>query len=279
MVLEYLLSFRENPKHLIISGFLYSTIAILISSAIFPQSPSMVVVAFMTFPCIYIFTQYFKELSIHEIHSKNSWDILRLNFKLAENYLFLFIGLSLGVTVWFSILPKEMLSNIFSEQITNLEQLGRATGLATTSAVRTDVLYKIAYNNIRLVVLCCILSFVFGAGSLYILSWNATIIGVAIGSIIYRFRTAGTEFAFFSGLFMGFSYFTLHLIPEILAYFYGAIAGAFISIAVMCYEPFSKNSKKLLTIAFGLFIVAIGFIIIGTFIEVFISYNIQLFLR
>jgi len=281
MVLEYLLSFRENPKHLMISGFLYSTIAILIASAIFPRSPSMVVVAFMTLPCVFIFTQYFRELRVHEIHSKSNWDIFRMNFKLAENYLFLFLGMAIGVTVWFSILPKEMLSNIFAEQIWNLEQLGRVTHLATGSAVGGGLLQEIAYNNIRLVLLCCILSFVFGAGSLFILSWNASVIGVAIGSIIYRLKTVGaaTEFAFFNGLAMGVSYFALHLIPEVLAYFYGAIAGAFISAAVMRYKPFSKESNKLLTIAGGLFLVAVGFILIGTFIEVFISYNIQLFFR
>jgi uncharacterized membrane protein SpoIIM required for sporulation len=279
MVLEYILSFKENPKHLFISGFLYSTIAILLASAIFPRAPSMVVVTFMTLPSIYIFTKYFKELSLEELHSKSSWDIFRMNFKLAENYIYLFLGMSLGITVWFSVLPHEMLTNIFSEQIWNLEQLGRATNLVTGAATSGDILSQIMFNNIRLVTLCCIMSFVFGAGSLFILSWNASIIGVAIGSIVYRFRTAGTEFAFFSGVAMGISYFTLHLIPEVLAYFYGAIAGAFISTAMMRYKPFSEQSNKLLKIAAGLFLVAIGFIVIGAFIEVFISYNIQLFLR
>jgi len=279
MVMEYLLTVKENPKHLLLSGFLYSTIAILISSSIFPRSPSMVVVAFMTIPCIFIFTQYFKDLRIKELHSKSNWDIFKLNFKLAENYIFLFLGMSLGVAVWFSILPQEMLSNIFAEQIWNLEQLGRATNLATGSAVSGDLLHQIAYNNIRLVLLCCIMSFVFGAGSLFILSWNASIIGVAVGSIIFRLKTAGTEFAFFSGLGMGISYFALHLIPEVIAYFYGAIAGAFISAAVMKYQPFSKESNQLLKIAAGLFGVAVMFILIGSFIEVFISYNIQHFFR
>jgi uncharacterized membrane protein SpoIIM required for sporulation len=279
MVLEYILSFKENPKHLFVSGFLYSTIAILLASAIFPRAPSMVVVTFMTLPSIYIFTQYFKELSLEELHSKSSWDIFRMNFKLAENYIYLFLGMSMGVTVWFSVLPKEMLANIFSEQIWNLEQLGRATNLVTGAATSSDLLSQIMYNNIRLVTLCCIMSFVFGAGSLFILSWNSSIIGVAIGSIIYRFRTAGTEFAFFSGVAMGISYFTLHLIPEVLAYFYAAIAGAFISTAVMRYKPFSEQSNKLLKISAGLFLVAVGFIVAGAFIEVFISYNIQLFLR
>ena len=281
MVLEYLLTFKENPKHLLISGFLYSTIAILIASSIFPRSPSMDVVAFMTLPAVYIFTQYFKELSLEELESKNSSEIFKMNFKLAENYTFLFLGMAIGVTVWFSLLPKEMLSNIFAEQIWNLEQIGRATSLGTGAAVGPNILNEIAINNIRLVLLCCILSFVFGAGSLFILSWNASIIGVAMGSIVYRLKVAeaATEFAFFNGIFMGLAYFTLHLIPEVLAYFYGAIAGAFISMAVMRYRPFSPESNKLLTLAGGLFLIAIAFILVGAFIEVFISYNIQTFLQ
>jgi uncharacterized membrane protein SpoIIM required for sporulation len=279
MVLETLLTFKENPKHLLFSGFIFSSIAILLSLALFPRAPSMVLVAFMTIPTVYIFTQMFKKIGAEELELNSTNDVLTANTKVAENYLFLFLGMSLGIVVWFSILPKDMLLSAFSEQLWNLEQLGRATGMSvgTASAANINLLSTIAINNIRLVLLCALMSFVFGTGSLFILAWNASVIGVAVGTIIYQLKQVGiaTEFAFFQGMTMGVSYFILHLVPEVMAYFYAAIAGAFISIAMMRYQPFSKKSNRLLVIAGGLLGIAVIFVIFGAFIEVFISYYIQ----
>ena len=262
MVLEYLLTFKENPKHLLISGFLYSTIAILIASSIFPRSPSMVVVAFMTLPAVYIFTQYFKELSLEELESKNSSEIFKMNFKLAENYTFLFLGMAIGVTVWFSLLPKEMLSNIFAEQIWNLEQIGRATSLGTGAAVGPNILNEIAINNIRLVLLCCILSFVFGAGSLFILSWNASILGVYLGGFIRQ----GAQ----SQLLLVTIGILPHAIIEVLAYFLAGIAGGVLSLGLVRTSPGSKEFKLIFKDAFKLLLFAFILVIVGGFVEVYI---------
>lgn len=314
MVLEYLLGYELNrPVHLFGTGVFYSSIAIFVSAALFAHSPSMVVVAFMTLPLVYVWTSLISKRSIHEATGDTFRHLWSDNVGIAEDFLFLFLGMTVGVAIWFSILPQDMLSNLFSEQIWNLNSIGVATGFSTAGslpvtsglagmptgyagapssmagttsamanspagfAIRPDVFLMIAANNLKLVVLSTLLSFVFAAGALFILAWNASVVGVAVGTIINKLRVAGTiaPLALGGGLGIGTAFYVLHLIPEIVAYFYASVAGAFISSALLRYRPLSKQSNRLLVISAALLAISVGMILLGALIEVGISHQIQ----
>jgi uncharacterized membrane protein SpoIIM required for sporulation len=278
MVLEFLVGYElKKPLHLFATGAFFSSVAVLVSAALFSHSPSMVVVAFMTLPLVYIFTGMLRNEAAHETQSHELKTLLAENLDLARAYVFLFLGMVVGVSIWFAILPKPVLANLFSEQLYNLGQIGVPTGFA----VNPEVFSLIAMNNVKLVVLCTLLSFVFSAGALFVLSWNASVVGAAVGSMIYKLQAAGSVagVALFQGLGMGTVFYLLHLVPEVLAYFYASVAGAFISSAMMRYEPFSKQSNRLIGLAVALLGVSIAFILLGAVIETFISHQIQIALR
>lgn len=278
MVLEFLVGYElKKPLHLFITGAFFSSVSVLVSAALFSHAPSMVVVAFMTLPMVYIFTGILRQEAAHETHSHELNVLIAENIDLAKIYTYLFLGMVVGVAIWFAILPKPVLVNIFSEQLYNLGQIGVPTGLA----VNPEVFSLIAMNNIKLVILCTLLSFVFSAGALFVLSWNASVVGVAVGSTIYKIQAAGSAagFALAQGLGLGTAYYLLHLVPEVLAYFFASVAGAFISSAMMRYEPFSKPSNRLIGIAVALVCVSIAFILLGAVIETYISHQVQLVLR
>lgn len=278
MVLEFLVGYElKKPFHLFLTGVFFSSVAVMISAALFSHAPSMVVVAFMTLPLVYIFTGILRSEAIHESRAHTLKDLLMENMDLARTYLYLFLGMVVGVSVWFVILPQSVVTNLFSEQIFNLGQIGVATGLAA----KPEIFSIIAMNNIKLVLLCTLLSFVFSAGALFILSWNASVVGVAIGSMMIRLQEAGSAagVALAQGLGVGTIYYILHLVPEVVAYFYASVAGAFISSAIMRYEPFSKQSNRLLAISLALVGISIALIIFGALIEIHISHQIQAVLR
>jgi ABC-type polysaccharide/polyol phosphate export permease len=129
--------------------------------------------------------------------------------------------------------------------------------------------------------LCTLLSFVFSAGALFVLSWNASVVGTAVGSLIAKLQGAGSVagVALAQGLTLGTVFYMLHLIPEVVAYFYASVAGAFISSAMLRYEPFSKPSNRLLALAVAFTGVAIALILLGAVIETQISHRIQVALR
>ena len=278
MTLDFLLGLEiRKPLHLFVMGIIFSTIAIFIASNLFSHSPSMVVITFMTLPSIYVFTNFLNRKSVEETKTHDIKKLFKINADLAEMYLFLFLGMSVGITLWFGILPYDTLKIVFSEQIWNLEQLGVATGLSTGHAISPNIFSIIAINNIKLVLLCTIMSFIFGAGALFILAWNASVVGVAVGTLITKMRLAGTTafLATFKGFSIGTAYYLLHLIPEIVAYFYAAVAGAFISSAMIRYKPFSKSSNRLVGISLALIGVSIALILFAAVIEIQISYVIQ----
>ena len=290
MVLEFLLGFEQRkPLHLFATGMFFSSISVFISASLFAHAPSMVVVTFMTLPLVYIWTGILGKRSVHESGPDTFAHLWKDNIGIAEDFLALFLGMAVGIAVWFAVLPQEMLANMFTEQLWNLNAIGMVTGFAqspptglevaqvTGMAINPDVFITIAVNNIKLVLLSALLSFVFAAGAFFILAWNASVVGVAVGTMINKFRVAGVfvPLALGQGLGLGIVFYILHLVPEVVAYFYASVAGAFISNALLRYKPFSRHSNRLLAISGGLIAVAVGLILLGAVIEVGISHQIQ----
>ena len=285
MVLEYLVGYQvKKPAHLFGTGFFYASIAIFVSAVLFFHAPSMVVVTFMTLPSVYVFTSIMARKCLEEVKVKSLLDLLTVNTDLVEMYTFLFLGMVAGVAIWFSVLPAEMADQLMSEQLFNLYSITQitsatASGSAVTvmQSASSDIFMMIAANNIKLVLLMAVLSFVFAAGALFILAWNASVVGVAIGLMVRRFATSGPNVpAMLTGIPLGFAYYILHLVPEVVAYFIAAIAGAMISSAMIRYTPFSPKSRKLMLIAVCLLAISIGLILLAAGIEINLSRTIQM---
>ncbi len=284
MVLEYLLGYEvKKPIHLFGTGFFYSSIAIFVSAVLFFHAPSMVIVTFMTLPTVYIFTQILKRKSLEEVKVKSLLDLLTVNIDIVEMYTFLFLGMVAGIALWFSVLPASMADGLLSEQLFNLysiTQISAASASATattTQAFGTEIFMLIAMNNIKLVLLMAVLSFIFAAGALFILAWNASVVGVAIGLVVRRLSTeGGLATAVAQGIPLGFAYYIMHLVPEVVSYFLAAIAGAMISSAMMRYDPFGPKSRKLMLVAACLIVMSIGLILLAAGIETNLSRSIQI---
>jgi hypothetical protein len=276
MVLEYLLGYEiKKPVQLFLTGIFYSSIAIFIAAVLFFRSPSMVIVTFMTLPTVYIFARILHRKSFEQLKVRTFPELLEVNSDLVEMYTFLFLGMVTGIALWFSILPSELAAAIFSEQIYHVHAIAETTAAAVTSS---QVYLIIAANNIKLVLLCTVLSFIFASGALFLLAWNATIVGVVMGMLTKKLQAAGMGLvaALGKGLTLGFAYYILHLVPEIVAYFTATIGGAMISSAVMRYKPFGSKSRKLMLIAAGLVSIAIALILLAVAIEIHLSRAIQL---
>ena len=107
--------------------------------------------------------------------------------------------------------------------------------------------------------LAIILSFVYGAGAIFLIAWNASIIGVVIGKDILLIAATITGFgslnfaaAYFPALVYGLR-FLPHGLPEVVGYFVGAVAGGIISVAITkkkyATHEFANISKDALIMA------------------------------
>ena len=274
MILESILGMElKKPFHLFFTGIIFATIAVFLSQSLFPHSPSMPMIMFLTLPSIYVFTNVLKKKGLQEGKVKSLKELFDVNSDIIEMYIILFLGMTFGLAFWFSVLPQNTVDVLFSEQLYNLRLINPTLGAYHAESVFNII----AVNNIKLVVLCAVLSFIFGAGALFILPWNASLIAAAIGTIIKGIQLKGASLpvSLLTGFPIAASYYMLHLIPEIVAYFMAAMGGAMISSAMIRYKPFSDLSKKVMLISFGLIGIAVGLILLGALIEIHISYVIQ----
>jgi uncharacterized membrane protein SpoIIM required for sporulation len=97
---------------------------------------------------------------------------------------------------------------------------------------------------------------------IFILAWNASVIAAAIG-IFTRSEL--------SALPMGVARYMIHGVPEIAAYFAGALAGGIVSVAVIKHDVHSEKFWTILQDSLNLVILSVIILFIAALIEVFIT--------
>jgi uncharacterized membrane protein SpoIIM required for sporulation len=291
MVFERLIPPRlaeKKPLNMLPTSFLFSTVAIFLALWIFPSNAAIVAVFLTTLACTPLMlgvitlekrkeekdTDYIKKiinaLSLKE-HSTPFKELTQQD-RLIYFYIFMFLGLALSFTIWFVALPKNTVYDLFYIQLNTIRELNLQL---TGQAVYTSYFGKIFFNNIRVLAFSILFSFIYGAGAIFILSWNASVIGIAIGDTIRnalaRYTSNISFLAYSSVVGLSIVRYMLHGVPEILAYFVGGLAGGLISIAILSQDSDSVEFKNTLNHVIGLITLAILLLFIAGIIEVSIS--------
>ena len=228
-MLESLISIKEvnkKPYLMFFWALLISTIGILISNELSFETGLMSVV-FTVIPSVYFVTYLIKieekkeEEEIKKHYEKMFWkrhekDILFL--------LYYFFGLTLSFAFWAFVLPD----SFFDIQINTVTQIH---GMI----INLGLFEVILFNNLKVMLVCFILSLLFGTGAVFIIAWNASVLGVYIGSLsksIFHIPIVTLSFL-------------PHGIPEICGYLCAGLAGGILSAAIM-----RGHNKKILKIIF-----------------------------
>ena len=108
-----------------------------------------------------------------------------------------------------------------------------------------------------------IFSLAFGAGAIFILVWNASVIGASMG----MFANGSLR-----NLPNSFVRYLIHGIPEIMAYFVVALAGGIISFAFIRGDLKNSERKwKILENSLILVLISIGILLIAGLMEVYLT--------
>ncbi len=297
MVLEDILSDRVARKHpvdLLFVSFLMSTIAMWASYYVFRETTSVLTLAFVTMGLMPLIHTIFVEEEEEEAEEQGPITaFLARHFDIIKLLGWFFIGLVLSSAFWYVMLPtdKEQLcfgdtcipaplrSKVFSEQEKTYQFIvGKVTGLAgmpTGNATRESCLgnYRnlggctefIYTNNAVVLGLAILFSFIWGAGTLFLLGWNASVIGVFIGKEVH-------DNGLFSGLMKAFGY-VPHGLPEVLAYFIGSVAGGIISVALTKRRYRRHEFQQIAMDVLFLILLAYIVLFIGAIIEAYFIVN------
>ncbi|MEK6856399.1 MAG: stage II sporulation protein M [Nanoarchaeota archaeon] len=278
MVIESLVNPAKaegRPWEMFFLGFLYASIAIFLSLWIFHDYASLVMVfltVFASIPVVYMLIAIEEK---KDISSKNERTLLKEHSKALAVLMFLFLGYTIAFSLWFVVLPEDTVNNMFNVQLETIRSINAGvTGFSSG----TGFVMQIFSNNIKVMIFCIMFAFLFGAGAIFILTWNASVIAAAIGTFIRNNVASYAEAAglgkltgYFHVSSIGLMRYMIHGIPEILAYFAAGLAGGIISIAVIRHDFGSKNFNKILYDSMDLIVIAILVLFIAALIEVFIT--------
>jgi uncharacterized membrane protein SpoIIM required for sporulation len=281
MVLESILNpFRaeQHPRRLFALGVLYVSIAIFLSLWIFRTYSSMVFVFLATIvslPLIFNTMTYEEEKDMQDLEEKF---LLKEHAKALSSFMYLFLGLTVGAAIWYVFLPANTIQIAFEAQSATISTInGRITGLLSGHE-QMLVFTHIFLNNVKVLVFCILFSFLYGAGAMFILSWNASVIAVAIGNFI-RTQLASLSGAvgmtfvvgYFQVISIGLLKYVIHGVPEVLAYFVAALAGGIISVAVIKHDFGTRKFEHVLLDSADLLLLSIFILFIAGLLEVYVT--------
>ena len=270
MVLEAILNPKKaEDKPWMVFGLavLLSVLAIFLAHVLFPSQASILSVAFITIFFVPFFQRLFRyeekkdELAARKAMKHDS--IFRRHQKAIYVYGAFFIGIILVYSLVFTFVPS--MRDVFSLQLDWFK--GYSTEISSHASAIGDF-GKYFINNTQVMLIFFVLSVIFGAGAVFILSWNASIIAVYLGIVVNKFvPSLGVSTAYIYGFTVGVSSIILHAIPEIAGYFFAGIAGGILSIAFIREKFMSKEFKEAGKDAIVWLVIAEVLIIAGAAIE------------
>jgi uncharacterized membrane protein SpoIIM required for sporulation len=270
---------ERRPWEMFFIGAFYASLSVLLVNWVFTQdavlvkSSGILVVLFtvlFSIPFVY-YTIRFEETKI--VKGRGSWQLLKDHRTAIYAFLWLFVGFTIAFAFWYTLLPT---TTSFKQQIEtycminrpgNFEECVQQYGIKDTTQVtpfltNRERLFLIFTNNMYVLLFTLVFSLIFGAGVIFILAWNATVIGAAIGIFTDYKLTA---------LPLGLLRFFTHGLFEIGSYFIIALAGGMVSVAVIRHETGTEKFWEVLQDSLNLIISSVIILFAAALIEVFIT--------
>lgn len=269
MVLESLFPTKkvlQNPIDMLVMSFVVSLVCIFAAYFIFPSYAGIIApllaTAAMT-PIIFKIFRIEEELVREKAEKKISIGFMDRHGETIMLFTFFFLGNLFAFFVASVFMPTDFVKIIFAPQFDEIERIrGVATAQIAGSAISDKFFNIITINNLKVMTFSFLLSFLFGTGALFILSWNASILAIYFSTFIRQ-----GEFAEFFARTVGI---VPHAPVEMLAYFLAGIAGGVLSVGIIRERFGSKEFNLVARDSLLLLGIAIVSIFAGAYLEVYL---------
>jgi hypothetical protein len=266
VVVENLIRTRfieQKPIYGLLIGILFSMMGILSASLVFGASVGLMSVAFtsiLLIPTLNNILQVEENQAVREKHFSVR-AIFRDHSDIFSVYLYLFIGIFIANALVGLSLNSTNILTFFGPQL--------AVAGITGSAFSQSTFLQILSNNLIVLAVCLVLSFMYGAGSIIFLTWNASAWGIIFG--YYAHQSALTSHENPIGVFLLFILpIVPHMLSETMGYLSASIIGGIISKAVIKEKLFSPRFNLIMKDALFFIGCALVLIVAGAIIESFI---------
>ena len=278
MVLEALIGPKgaeKKPFKLLFIGLLYATVSVFLARWVFKDESSLVMVFLTVLAAIPLVYKTVKYEEKKDASIQKEYFLIKEHGKAVKFLIYLFIGIVIGYTAWYLILPPESAASLFETQLNTIKSINSNV---SGNAFREGFFMKILINNLKVLFFCIAFSFFYGAGSIFILTWNASVISAAIGSFVTtklaefsNLAVYGTIPAYVVAASHGLFRYMTHGIFEIGGYFVGGLAGGIISVAAIRHPIGSPEFNHTVIDSLDLIFISILILVFAAFVEVYIT--------
>ena len=280
MVLEAIVvpeSWEQHPRRMLIIGFAYATVGIFMGMWVFGKYASIAGIFLTTIPLVVIMYRAINCEEEKDLRICREYLLIKEHIHILMFFIYLFVGIVLSYTFWFSLMPEDTVNWAYSSQVETIGSIRSQFAASGAAASKTQYVGTILSNNIRVLAFCILFSIIYGAGAIFILTWNASVIGVAVGSVVREWLMKVGAYGqnvpmlhYFSVIPSVLAYF-VHGIPEVTSYFLGSLAGGIISVAVACHHYRSKEFWHIIRDSLDLTILSVIVLVAAAYIEVYVT--------
>jgi len=264
MVLDQVLNIKSigsKSINIFVLGVIYSFVGIICARLIFPDSIGLMSVAFTSILLIpslnYILQQ---EENAEIMEKKFSFRLLFIDHKdIFRVYLLLFLGIFFAYSITALMWSAPALQGYFPTQ---LQAAGVAGFAANSMGFKAIVL-----NNLVVMLVCFVLSLIYGSGAILFLTWNASVWGVVLGFLAKGLGSRNV----FAGFFVSVLPFLPHMITEATSYIGASVVGGVVSKAVIREKLYSEKFMHIMRDASVLLAFALFLVVAAALMEVFIA--------
>jgi len=264
MVLESLFpekTIESKPVDMLVLSFVVAIVSIFASYFVFPKYAGIIaplITALAIAPLIFRLFED-EEDEIDEVAEKTLiMGFFARHGNIIKLFTLFFIGNFLAVFLVSVALPDALLQSMFEPQLADIEAV-QALG-ASGSVIHPGLVDIIMFNNLKVMAFAFLLSFLFGTGATFILSWNASILGIFLANYARQ--------GLYHTLLITGSGILPHATVEIVAYFLAGIAGGILSVGMVREKFWSPEFKLMLKDSLLLLSIAVLAVVVGAFIEV-----------
>ncbi len=270
---------EKGPWKMFFIGLLYASLSLLLVHFLFKADlvlskfSGLIVVLFcvmFSLPFMYYAIKH-EELEDEEV--EGFWGVWKVHSDAIYAFMWLFVGFIVAFSFWYIILQNSNLLNAQIETYCSINSPGdinncvseysfKGKSISTNALTNGTRLLSIIGNNFGVMIFTLIFSLIFGAGAIFILAWNASVISAAIG-IFTSYNI--------NEIPIGLLRYMIHGFPEITSYFITALAGGIFGIGIIRNGIGDKTFIKVLIHVVFLLFSAIIILIIAALIEVYFT--------
>ena len=269
----------KAPWKMFFVGLVYASLSLLLvhwffsNDMVLSKFSGMIVITFCVMFSLPFIYYIIKQEEKEDEEVEGFFSVWKAHSDAIYAFMWLFLGFVVAFSLWYIVLQD---SNLFNAQIEtycminspgniedcvakySFEQKTISVG-AVTKEMR---FFSIIENNVYVMIFTLVFSLIFGAGAIFILAWNASIIAAAIG-IFTRYQI--------SKIPLGIMRYMIHGFPEIAAYFITALAGGIFGVGVIRNGVRNKKFLRIVENVVILLFIAIVILILAAVIEVYFT--------